>query len=135
MDDLDELLGFVAAEGNHSKDRKVARQLDILFQVLKDIEETHTDEDIAASSSSFSPSPRPRATSKQGQYLAFIYYYAKINGRPPAEADLQRYFNVSAPAVHQMVVTLEERGYIARTAGKARSTRLLVSREEIPDLE
>jgi hypothetical protein len=30
-------------------------------------------------------------TEKQGQYLAFIYYYTKINGQPPAEADMQRY--------------------------------------------
>jgi hypothetical protein len=28
-------------------------------------------------------------TPKQGQYLAFIYYYTKIHGRPPAEADFQ----------------------------------------------
>jgi hypothetical protein len=26
-------------------------------------------------------------TSKQGQYLAFIYYYSKIHGTAPAEAD------------------------------------------------
>ena len=25
----------------------------------------------------------PRYTEKQGQYLAFIYYYAKIHGRSP----------------------------------------------------
>lgn len=33
-----------------------------------------------------------RFTEKQGQYLAFIYMYTLVNGRPPAEADLQRYF-------------------------------------------
>jgi len=27
-------------------------------------------------------------TEKQGQYLAFIYNYTVMNGRPPAEADL-----------------------------------------------
>jgi hypothetical protein len=32
-------------------------------------------------------------TVKQGQYLAFIYYYSKIHGMPPAEADFQRYFS------------------------------------------
>ena len=37
-------------------------------------------------------------TDKQGQYLAFIYYYTKIHGRPPSEADLQGYFGVSPPA-------------------------------------
>lgn len=26
-----------------------------------------------------------KPTEKQGQYLAFIYYYIKINGRPPAK--------------------------------------------------
>ena len=27
-------------------------------------------------------------TETQGQYLAFIYYYTKIHGIPPAEADM-----------------------------------------------
>jgi hypothetical protein len=31
-------------------------------------------------------------TAKQGQYLAFIYYYGKIHGTPPAESDLQVIF-------------------------------------------
>ena len=34
----------------------------------------------------------PEYTEKQGQYLAFIYYYTRVNGRPPAETDMQRYF-------------------------------------------
>ena len=34
-------------------------------------------------------------TQKQGQYLAFIYNYTKIHVRPPAEADMQRYFRVT----------------------------------------
>ena len=73
-------------------------------------------------------------TGKQGQYLAFIYYYGKILGRPPAEAEMQQYFRVSPPSVHQMILTLERRGLIERTPGQARSIRLLVSREELPDL-
>ena len=48
----------------------------------------------------------PDWTPKQGQYLAFIYYYTKIMGQPPAESDFQRYFRVSPPSVHQMIVTL-----------------------------
>ena len=60
-------------------------------------------------------------TEKQGQYLAFIYYYTKMNGRPPAEADMQRYFQVTPPSVHQMVVTLELNGFIERTPGQGRS--------------
>jgi len=76
-----------------------------------------------------------RYTIKQGQYLAFIYYYTKLNGRAPAEADLQRHFRVSPPSVHQMVLTLEANGFIERTPGQARSIRLLIPREDLPDLE
>jgi repressor LexA len=74
-------------------------------------------------------------TPRQGQFLAFIYYYTKLNGVPPAEADMQRYFRVSAPAVHEMVKTLERRGFIARQPGKPRSIRLLLARQELTDLE
>jgi len=74
-------------------------------------------------------------TPRQGQYLAFIYYYTKIHGVPPAQADMQRYFQVSPPAVHDMVLNLERRGFITREPGKPRSIRLLLPRAEIPDLE
>ncbi|NQT56036.1 MAG: MarR family transcriptional regulator [Desulfobacteraceae bacterium] len=74
-------------------------------------------------------------TNRQGQYLAFIYYYTKIHGCPPAEADMQRYFKVSSPSVHQMVLTLEKRGLIERVPRQARSIRLLITSEQLPDLE
>ena len=74
-------------------------------------------------------------TPRQGLFLAFIYYYTKLNGRPPAEADMERYFRVLAPAVHQMVVTLGKRGFIERVPGQSRSIRLLLPREGLPDLE
>lgn len=77
----------------------------------------------------------PAYTPKQGQYLAFIYYYTKIRGQPPSEAEMQRYFRVTPPSVHQMVVSLESKGLIARTPGKGRSIRLLIERAELPDLE
>lgn len=67
---------------------------------------------------------------RQGQYLAFIDYYSKIRGVPPAEADMQRYFRTSPPAVHEMVKTLERQGFIEREPGKTRSIRLLLSRAE-----
>jgi repressor LexA len=73
-------------------------------------------------------------TEKQGQYLAFIYYYSKIHGRAPAEAEMQQYFRVSPPSVHQMILTLEARGLIERTPGQGRSIRLLIPREGLPDL-
>lgn len=71
---------------------------------------------------------------KQGQYLAFIYYYTKINGQSPAEADMQRYFRTTPPTVHQMILRLEEKGFIARTPGQARSLRLLIPFEMLPPL-
>lgn len=73
-------------------------------------------------------------TAKQGQYLAFIYYYTKIHGRSPSEADMQGYFRVSPPAVHQMVLSLENLGFIDRTPGQGRSLKLLLRREQLPDL-
>lgn len=73
-------------------------------------------------------------TATQGQYLAFIYYYTKIHGVPPSEADMQRYFKVTAPSIHNMVVTLERRGFIRRTPGAARSIQLLLGRDQLPDL-
>lgn len=74
-------------------------------------------------------------TAKQGQYLAFIFYYAKIHGRAPAESDMQKYFKVTPPSVHQMVLTLEANGCIERVPGQGRSIRLLIPREGLPDLE
>jgi hypothetical protein len=76
----------------------------------------------------------PLFTDKQGQYLAFIYAYSRIFRQPPAEADMQRHFQVSPPSVHQMVLTLERAGLIRRTAGVARSIELLVKPEDLPVL-
>src|SRR5258708_39871470 len=70
------------------------------------------------------PSIAPSFTAKQGQYLAFVYNYTKIYGQPPAESDLERYFRVSPPAIHEMIKTLERNGLIARIPGQARSMRL-----------
>src|SRR5919107_2103467 len=81
------------------------------------------------------PSAGPSFTNKQGQYLAFIDAYTRVNGRPPAEADLQRHFGVSAPSVHQMVVTLERAGLIRRQSGVARSIEVLVDPGCLPLLQ
>ncbi len=73
-------------------------------------------------------------TDKQGQYLAFIDAYTRVNSRPPAEADMQRHFRVSPPSVHQMVLTLERAGLIRRQPGLARSIEVLVDPERLPVL-
>lgn len=74
-------------------------------------------------------------TRKQGQYLAFIFYYTKIHGCSPAEADMQKYFGVSPPTVHQMVLTLEKRELITRVPWQARSIKLLLAPDDLPKLE
>ncbi len=73
-------------------------------------------------------------TPLQGQYLAFLYDYTKINRRPPAEVDLQRYFNVTPPTVHQMIVALERKGLIRRQPGQARSIQVLLPSDQLPPL-
>jgi repressor LexA len=76
-----------------------------------------------------------RFTAKQGAYLSFISHYAKLHGRSPSEAEMQQFFMVSPPSVHQMVMTLEKRALIARRPGVARSLRVLVPANQIPPLD
>lgn len=71
----------------------------------------------------------------QGHYLAFIHAYTKLHRRSPAEADMQRYFEVTAPSVHRMVVELEHRGLIRRQPGQARSIEILIAPERLPALK
>ena len=73
-------------------------------------------------------------TERQGQYLAFIDAYTRVNGRPPTESDMQRRFGVSPPSVHQMVLTLERLGFIRRQPGVARSIEVLLAPEDLPIL-
>jgi LexA DNA binding domain len=81
------------------------------------------------------PSVAPHFTAKQGKYLAFIHNYTKIHRCPPAETDLQYFFRVSPPAIHDMIRTLERNGLIEKQPGRARSIRLLVAPEYLPRLE
>lgn len=74
-------------------------------------------------------------TAKQGQYLAFIHLYTKLNGQAPAELDMQRYFRVTPPSVHRMVVELEKKGLISRVPRQARSIKLLLPTDQLPPLE
>lgn len=82
-----------------------------------------------------SSSSATRFTDKQGQYLAFIYTYTLLNRQPPAEADFQRFFCVTAPSVHQMIVQLERLGLIRRTPRQARSIELLIPSDQLPTLQ
>jgi DNA-binding MarR family transcriptional regulator len=73
-------------------------------------------------------------TAKQGHYLAFIHLYMRLHRRPPAEIDMQEYFRVTPPWVHQMVLTLERAGFIRRPPRMARSIEVLVDPEHLPEL-
>jgi DNA-binding MarR family transcriptional regulator len=77
----------------------------------------------------------PDFTPRQGQYLAFIHAYTLVNGRPPAQADIQRFFRLTPPSVYQMLLTLERQGLISRRAGVPRSIAVLVDRAHLPALE
>jgi Mn-dependent DtxR family transcriptional regulator len=78
--------------------------------------------------------PAKAFTAKQGQYLAYIYAYTRLHRRPPAEADMQEYFCVTPPSVHQMVLTLERCGFIKRQPRTARSIELLIDPKQLPEL-
>ena len=77
---------------------------------------------------------RPRFTAKQGQYLAFIHAYRRLLGRSPAEADMQSFFLVTPPSVHQMVLSLEKAGLIIRQPGNPRSIELAIDPALLPQL-
>jgi len=82
-----------------------------------------------------SASAPARFTEKQGQYLAFIYMYALVNGRPPAESDMQRFFEVTPPSVHNMIIELERRGLISRVPRQPRSIEVTLPVAELPVLQ
>jgi DNA-binding MarR family transcriptional regulator len=78
---------------------------------------------------------RPVFTPLQGQYLAFIHAYTLVNGRSPAEHEMMRFFRVTPPTVHRMVVTLEQAGLISRQPGMPRSIVVLLHEDHLPRLK
>jgi DNA-binding MarR family transcriptional regulator len=74
-------------------------------------------------------------TEKQGQYLAFIYYYTKINRIPPAHADFESWFQTSPSTVHQMILQLEKKNLIRRMPNTPRSITISISEENLPKLK
>jgi DNA-binding MarR family transcriptional regulator len=73
-------------------------------------------------------------TPKQGQYLGYINLYTRPHRRPPAEADMQQYFQVTPPSVHPMVLTLERAGLIKWQPRVPRSIEVLVDQKLLPEL-
>lgn len=89
-------------------------------------------EDITGNTLHSSVPPAP--TARQGQFLAYIHHYGLVNGCSPAEADMQRFFHITAPSVHSMVLTQERRGFIRRVPGQPCSITLLAP-PELPPLK
>jgi DNA-binding MarR family transcriptional regulator len=78
---------------------------------------------------------RQEFSARQGQYLAFIHAYTNVNGRPPAQADIARFFRVTPPTVHQMILTLEKAGFLSRQPASPRAIVVLVDPAKLPALE
>jgi Mn-dependent DtxR family transcriptional regulator len=78
--------------------------------------------------------PDTELTDTQGQYLAFIHAYTKVNRRPPAEADIAAFFQVTPPSVHGMIVSLVRKGLLTRIPGTPRSLQVLLPPEALPPL-
>ena len=74
--------------------------------------------------------PRLIPTPTQLAYLDFIRKYRDVHRRSPAEHEMQAFFGTTPPSVHNMVLTLEKRGFITRQPGVARSIQLVDGEEE-----
>ena len=72
---------------------------------------------------------------RQGQFLAFIHLYRKLHRRGPAETDFIKFFRVTPPSVHGMIVRLEELGLVTREMGVARSVKVAIPHEDLPELD
>lgn len=68
-------------------------------------------------------------TAVQKRYLRFIDRYSRVHGVAPSFADIQHALCVTSPSAHRMVLTLEERGALARVPGRTRSLQLLLPPE------
>jgi len=78
---------------------------------------------------------RPAFTPLQGQYLAFIHAYTLVDGQPPAEHEMMRFFQVTPPTMHRMVVMLDQAGLVSRQPGIPRSIVVLVHEDHLPRLK
>lgn len=80
------------------------------------------------------PSWRPKYTPEQGQYLAYIFHFTKVNYRLPTDLDVQRYFRVSRAAVHEMILSLENAGWVFRSREHPGSIAIMLKRDHLPEL-
>jgi len=98
---------------------------------------TTKDKKMASNTSGSHPAEKqkPQFTHRQGQFLAFIHIFRKLHRQGPAETDMAKFFGLTPPSVHGMVVKLEELGLVTREPGVPRSIRVAISEDEMPKLE
>lgn len=75
-----------------------------------------------------------RFTARQGEYLAFIHGFITRHGVAPSFEEMAAHFGVSTPSINGMIKTLEREGFISRIHGAARSLRVEVPPDELPDI-
>src|ERR1700738_2732378 len=78
--------------------------------------------------------PNHVRSSGSGESFGHIHAYTRLHREPTAETDMQEYFCVSPPSVHQMVLTLERGGVIRRQPRNPRSIEVLVDPRYLPEL-
>ncbi len=76
-----------------------------------------------------------RPTPKQGQVLAYVYYFTKVHRVPPSENEIAAFLEIRGPSAHRKIVQLEERGFLSRIPGQPRTIKVLLPKSEIPELE
>jgi hypothetical protein len=104
LDEIDELAGFIAFEANHCDDPKIRRSLDTVYGRLEQLESRYTDQEPAQPVATPVGRGTVRFTAKQGQYLSFESRRPRYRTWTRVlETDLQRYFGVSPPTVHEAI--------------------------------
>jgi hypothetical protein len=78
---------------------------------------------------------QPAFSERQGQFLAFIHFFRKLHRQGPSEKEIAQYFQLTPPAVHGMIVKLEQLGLATREPGVARSVQVVIPEEKIPVLQ
>ena len=69
--------------------------------------------------------PRNVPNATQARYLDYIEAYTKLHRQSPSQLEIQKYLQVAAPTVHQMILRLEKLGFLTRVPGQARSLKVV----------
>jgi hypothetical protein len=72
---------------------------------------------------------------KNGSRRAPAAGKGRLHRQGPAEHELVRYFGVTPPTVHGMIVKLEQLGLVSREPGVRCSMRVAINEEAVPPLE